>query len=294
MHSFLKIRKKTGGPKKNSNVKIEVVRGLDDHARLVLEDCGENKFAPLQVRVLQAGEYVTTDFQETKTLSDIVRELGGPTKDLNDVPLDSVLKACRMFSSHSHSVTPDEPVPNNQAVLHDVTVDVDSVTAVFKYRKPDDGKPRTLESIMQALSNGLGEHFTGFNTCTNYCANNDWMKALSSNVKGGPTIEMYDKGDRFRVRLPTPAGLEILKIWVHAHKHTHTHTHTHTRECHSAAPTQGPRVGGTSKGGTVVLPGLPREVPLLPWAVRCVCSNLAAAMMFGSMYVSVIFGTDFV
>ena len=244
MQSFLKIRTKTGGPKKNSNVNIEVVRGLDDHARLVLEDCGENKFAPLQIRVLQTGEYVTTDFQETKTLSDIVRELGGPTKDLNDVPLESVLKACRMFSSHSHSVTPDEPVPYDQAVLHDVTVDVDSVTAVFKYR--EEGKPRTLVSILEALSNGLGEHFTGFNTCTNYCANNDWMKALPSNVKGGPTIEMYDKGDRFRVRLPTPAGLEILKIWVHAHAHkhtrahTHTNTHTHTRArartCVSHAP----------------------------------------------------------
>jgi hypothetical protein len=214
MQSFLKIRKKTGGPKKNSNVKIEVNRGLDDNVRLLLADCGKNEFAPLQVRVLDAGEHVTSDFQETKTLSDIIRELGGPTKDLNDVPLESVLKACKMFSSHSHSVTPDKPVPPQQAVLHEVTVDVDSVTAVFKYR--DAGMTRTLVSILKALSDELGEHFTGFNTCTNYCANNDWMKALPSNLKGGPTIEMYDKGDRFRVRLPTPAGLEILKIWVHA------------------------------------------------------------------------------
>lgn len=208
------MRKKTGGPRKNSNVKIEV-SDINDNVRLIVADCeNQHEFAPLQVRVLDAGEYVTSDFQETKTLSEIVRELGGITTDLNDVPLESVLKACMMFSSHGHSVTADPPVPIEQAVLHAVTVDVDSVTAVFKHRNV--GMKQNIESILKKLTDTLGDGWTGFNTCTSYWANDDWIKALPSNMKGGPTMEMYEKGDRYRVHLPTPPGFEILQIWIYS------------------------------------------------------------------------------
>ena len=213
MKMFLKLRTKTDGPKRNSKSKIQV-NEVNDHVQLACEN--QHDFAPLQVRVLQAAEFVSSDFRETKTLSAIVKELQGNGKTLNEVTLKSVLKAWDMFSDHGYSTIPDEPLSPELVTLHDVTIDVDSFTAVFKHRFGSDNKVKNVESVLEEIAEIMGDDWSGFHTSTNYCANNDWIKAVSSGQKGGPTIEMHSNGERFRVRLPTPPGLEVLKIWIYS------------------------------------------------------------------------------
>ena len=104
------MKTKNGGPKRNSQNEVEINGVGDDITCAGTEtvDGEHHVFASLQARVLDADEQITFDFQETKTISEIVEELRGSHMNLNDLRLDTVLKACEMFSSHSHSVRPDQ------------------------------------------------------------------------------------------------------------------------------------------------------------------------------------------
>ena len=108
------MRTKNGGPRRDSHVEVEVaVIGEDIKCADKME---EHVFAPLQVRVLDAQEKVSFDFQESRTISEIVSEVVGSGKGLdnmtlNDLRLDVALKSCKTFSGHSHSVIADQAVP---------------------------------------------------------------------------------------------------------------------------------------------------------------------------------------
>ena len=215
MQQFLSMKTKIGGLKKNSKVEVEVNDTGHDIRCAGNDDGEQNIFASLQVRILDADEQFSFDFQETKTISEIVSELRGNLVDLNDLPLDTVLKACRKFSGHSHSVIPDEVVPVTRAVLFDVSVDIDSVLFIFK-RRNSDALPKTIDEILKNLSNTLDASWAGFHICTNYCPNNKWIKAIPCNKKGGPTIEPFEDGGRFRIHLPTPPGSEVLQVYLYS------------------------------------------------------------------------------
>ena len=215
------MRTKNGGPKRDSKNEVEI-KGVGDAITCAGTDTvdgdGEHHvFAPLQARVLDADEQISFDFQETKTISEIVEELRGSHMNLNDLRLDTVLKACEMFSAHSHSVIPDQPVNIDNVVLFQVAVDIDSALSVFKRRSLDAAK-QDIDVILKRLTDTLGTSWTGFLPCTNYCANNDWIKAFPCNKTGGPTIEPFQDGGRFRIELPTPPGTEVLKVYVYSPK----------------------------------------------------------------------------
>jgi hypothetical protein len=215
------MRTKNGGPKRDSKNEVEI-KGVGDAITCAGTDTvdgdGEHHvFAPLQARVLDADEQISFDFQETKTISEIVEELRGSHMNLNDLRLDTVLKACEMFSAHSHSVIPDQPVNIDNVALFQVAVDIDSALSVFKRRSLDAAK-QDIDVILKRLTDTLGTSWTGFLPCTNYCANNDWIKAFPSNKTGGPTIEPFQDGGRFRIELPTPPGTEVLKVYVYSPK----------------------------------------------------------------------------
>ena len=216
MTKFLDMRTKNGGPRRNSEVVVEVdVIGEDIKCADIME---EHVYAPLQVRVLDAQEKLSFDFQESKTISEIVSEVVGKHSGnltLNDLRLDVVLKSCKTFSGHCHSVIADRAVPIDRVALYKVTVDIDSALAVFKRRKVSAEK-KTIAIILKEVSDILEENWIGFQSCTNYCANNDWIKALPTKLKGGPTIEPFPESDRFRVRLPTPPGSEVLKVYIYS------------------------------------------------------------------------------
>ena len=218
MTKFLDMRTKIGGPRRNSHVEVEVaVIGEDIKCADKME---EHVFAPLQVRVLDAQEKVSFDFQESRTISEIVSEVVGLGKGLdnmtlNDLRLDVALKSCKTFSGHSHSVIADQAVPIDRVALFQVTVDIDSALTVFK-RSNVSAEEKNIGVILKEVSDILGENWIGFQSCTNYCADNDWIKALPSKLKGGPTIEPFPESDRFRVRLPTPPGSEVLKVYIYS------------------------------------------------------------------------------
>jgi hypothetical protein len=218
MTKFLDMRTKIGGPKRNSDVKCDVaVIGKDIKCADTMEE-GFKVFAPLQVRILGVQEQVDFDFQKAKTISEIVSEIQGKRSDnlkLNDLQLDVVLKSCKTFSGHSHSVLADPPVPIERVVLFEVTVDIDSALTIFKRRNVGAAR-KEINTLFKELTDTLGENWIGFQSCTNYCANNDWIKACPSKLKGGPTIEPFPQSDRFRIRLPAPPGSEVLKVYIYS------------------------------------------------------------------------------
>ena len=120
------------------------------------------------VRMLEPWEKVASDFSKSETLSTILEQFqGGKDKRLNvnSFEIDSVIKAAQILSSPSHSVRADNPFVG-EAVVHNVTVDVDSVSATFKHRKQ--GRTLTIENIFPLLEpeNGgsagnFGEHGVG-------------------------------------------------------------------------------------------------------------------------------------
>ena len=217
MQKFIQMKTKIGGVKKNSEVEIEVNDGGTDVRLAATDDEEQAVFAPLQVRILDNDEQLSYDFQETKTISDIVSDLRGNNASLNDLRLDSVLNATKMFSGHAHSVIPDEPVKIENVVLFNVTVDIDSALSVFKRRSVDSVKI-PLSTMMKNLTETLGASWTGFHCCTSYCANNEWIKAVPSNKTGGPTVEPFKDDGRFRIRLPTPQSSEVLRVYLYSPK----------------------------------------------------------------------------
>jgi hypothetical protein len=112
-------------------------------------------------------------------------------------------------------VIADQAVPIDRVALFQVTVDIDSALTVFK-RSNVSAEEKNIGVILKEVSDILGENWIGFQSCTNYCADNDWIKALPSKLKGGPTIEPFPESDRFRVRLPTPPGSEVLKVYIYS------------------------------------------------------------------------------
>lgn len=171
--------------------------------------------APLlhQARVLSSNEFIPTDFQRQQTISEIVQEIGGHQKSLNDIPANVIVKAIQKFSGHRHSVTLDQPVSPQKTKMMEVIVDIDMTLAVYK-RRPSE--KQDIEAVLKGLTRNLGQHFSGFNAYTCYTPTGEWIKAFSSKLKGGPTIEMYAKDSRYRVQLPTPIGNEVFKIWIYS------------------------------------------------------------------------------
>jgi hypothetical protein len=211
------MRTNIGGLNKNSKVEIEL-NDFGEDVRFTNKDDEEKyDFASLHVRVLDDHEEISCDFQEPKTITDIVTELQGNIINLNDLKIDAVLKACKMFSGHSHSVKPDQPVPIDRVALFEVNVDIDSALFVYKQGNAHSAK-KSIDLILKDLTDNLGASWTGFHMCTNYCANNDWINAVPSNKKSGPTIEPFEDGGRFRLHLPTPLGSEVLKVYLYSPK----------------------------------------------------------------------------
>lgn len=217
MQKFVSMKTKTGGIKKNSKVQVEL-NGTGEDIRIANKDDGEQfEFASLHVRVLDDHEEISFDFQESKEISDIVSELRGNLINLNDLTIDAVFNACKMFSGHCHSVKPNQPVPIDRVTLFEVNVDIDSALCIYK-RCNVNAEKKTIDVILKDLSDNLGANWTGFQMCTNYCANNDWMKAIPSSKAGGPTIEPFEDGGRFRIHLPTPQGSEVLQVYIYSPK----------------------------------------------------------------------------
>jgi hypothetical protein len=175
----------------------------------------EDNLAPLlhQARVLNSNEFIPTDFQRQQTISEIVQELGGQQRSLNDIPANVIVKAIQKFSGHRHSVTLDPPVSPQDTELMEVIVDIDMTLAVYRRRTSE---KQDIEVILNTLTRTLGQYFSGFNAYTSYSPTGEWIKAFSSKYKGGPTIEMYAKENRYRVQLPTPIGNEVFKIWIYS------------------------------------------------------------------------------
>ena len=215
MQKFLSMKTKIGGLRKNKKIEVEVHGKGQDLRCAGSDDEAQQEFAPLQLRVLDNDEQLSFDFQETKTISEIVTELGGNLLNLNDLRLDTVLKACKTFSGHSHSVIPDRPVNIDGVSLFGVNIDIDSALCIFK-RLNIEAAQKSIDVILKDLSDTLGTSWTGFCACTNYCANNEWIHAVPSNKQGGPTIEPFQDGGRFRIRLPTPPGSEVLKVFIYS------------------------------------------------------------------------------
>jgi hypothetical protein len=215
MQKFIDMKTNIGGLNKNSKVEVEVNAIGDDVRVASKEDEVQYDFASLHVRVLDDHEEISFDFQEPKTISDVVTELRGNLASLNDLTIDTVSKACKIFSGHSHSVIPDQLVPIDRVTLFDVNVDIDSALCIYKRRNVHAAK-KGIDDILKNLCDNLGGSWTGFHMCTNYCANNEWIHAVPSNKKGGPTIEPFGDGGRFRIHLPTPPGSEVLKVYLYS------------------------------------------------------------------------------
>ncbi len=231
MKTFLDVKNKTGGQGRNSCSKVEVQSKSDVRIpEANFED--QERIVPLllRARMLDANEFIPTDFQTKQTISEIVAELGGCNKSLNDLPGDAILKAIRKFSDHCHSVTLDEPALPNSTTLIEAIVDFDSGSAV--YTKRDEGRKKDIAEILLELNEFLGKSqhgncesprfmglskgvwFSGFNSCTSYTPNN--FMAFSSKCKGGPTVQTCPNVNVWRVQLPVPIGQEVFKIWVYS------------------------------------------------------------------------------
>jgi hypothetical protein len=215
MKKFVNMKTYISGPNKDLKADVEVNVIGEDIRFTIKEDEEQYDFASLHVRVLDDHEEISFDFQETKTIADIVTELRGNLCNLNDLTIDAVSKACKMFSGHSHSVIPDQQVPIDRVTLFDVNVDIDSALCVYKRDNVDAAK-KNIDVILKNLCDNLGACWTGFHMCTNYCANNEWINAVPSNKKGGPTIEPFEDGGRFRIHLPKPPGSEVLEVYLYS------------------------------------------------------------------------------
>ena len=229
MKAFLNLRTKTGGSNCNTCEKVEVqsksIVRLEEGTQLILDPkelklmkqyADGDTLAPLlhQARVLNSNEFIPTDFQRQQTIFEIVKEIGGCKTSLNDMPANVIMKAIQTFSGHRHSVTLDPPASPQDTKLIEIIVDIDSTSAVYKRRHNDE--KQDIEAILDSLTTHLGPHLSGFNACTNYIPTGESFQAFSSKLKGGPTIEMYEKSVRYRVQLPTPIGNEVFKIWIYS------------------------------------------------------------------------------
>lgn len=215
MQKFVTMRTNTGGLNKNSKVAVELNVYGEDIRFANKEDGEQYDFASLHVRVLDDHEEISFDFQQPKTITDVVTELRGNVCNLNDLTIDTVSKACKMFSGHSHSLIPDQPIPIDRVTLFEVNVDIDSALCIYK-RGNVDAAGKNIDTVLKNLYDTLGAKWTGFHMCTNYCANNDWINAVPSNKKGGPTIEPFEDGGRFRIHLPKPPGSEVLEVYLYS------------------------------------------------------------------------------
>ena len=179
------------------------------------------------VRMLEPWEKVASDFSKSETLSTILEQFqGGKDKRLNvnSFEIDSVIKAAQILSSPSHSVRADNPFVG-EAVVHNVTVDVDSVSATFTHRK--ENKKLTIDNIFPFLDDWARKDTTFSQNCTYWMPNRNTLHSFPSNgfkdkktkrrVKCcGPTIEIHPEGGYSRIQLPTPKGAEVLKMWIYA------------------------------------------------------------------------------
>ena len=84
MQKFLSMKTKIGGLRKNKKIEVEVHGKGQDLRCAESDDEAQQEFAPLQLRVLDNDEQLSFDFQETKTISEIVTELEGNLLNLND------------------------------------------------------------------------------------------------------------------------------------------------------------------------------------------------------------------
>ena len=177
------------------------------------------------VRMLEPWEKVVSDFSKSETLSTILKQFPcGTDKRLNSISIDNVIKAAQILSSPGHSVQADDPFLEH-AVVQKVTVDVDSVSATFNYRKI--GNKLTIDNIFMYLENWAKKDPMFCHNSTSWMPNCQALKAFPSNgfkdkktnrrVKCcGPTIEIHPDGGYSRIQLPTPIGAEVLKIWIYA------------------------------------------------------------------------------
>ena len=177
------------------------------------------------VRMLEPWEKVVSDFSISKTLSTILEQFPGvKDKSLNSIEIENVIKAAQIFSSPEHSVRADDQFLG-RAVVHKVTIDIDSVSATFNHRKLT--KKQTIDNIFNFLEDMAKKDITFCLNTTSFTPNCKALKAFPSNgfkekktnrrVKCcGPTIEIHPDGGYSRIQLPTPIGAEVLKIWIYA------------------------------------------------------------------------------
>ncbi len=177
------------------------------------------------VRMLEPWEKVASDFSISQRLSTILEQFpSGTDKRLNSLHIENVIKAAQLFSNPTHSVQADDPFVGN-CVVHKVTVDVDSVSATFNYRKR--GNPLTIDNIIDLLEEWAQKDTAFCENTTSFMPTGKTLKAFPSNgfrdkttsrrIKCcGPTIEIYPDGGYSRIQLPTPIGAEVLKIWIYA------------------------------------------------------------------------------
>ena len=179
------------------------------------------------VRMLEPWEKVVSDFSKSETLSTILEQFqGGKDKrlDVNSFEIDNVIKAAQILSSPSHSVRADDTFVGVH-VVHNVTVDVDSVSATFKHRK--EARTRTIHNIFPVLEAWAQKDTTFSQNCTSWMPNRNTLHSYPSNgfkdkktnrrvKKCGPTIEIHPHGGYSRILLPTPKGAEVLKMWIYA------------------------------------------------------------------------------
>lgn len=181
------------------------------------------------VRILDEWESFESDFSQRETVSSIVRELtGGKNESLNDIDIAIVIDAAAKFSSHGYNVVSDPPVPIEKVSVHDVTVDIDSVHATFKCRSLSEPRDRrSLDDIFKLVETTFEIDTSFFVGTTPFLPNSNGIIAIPSNgfkdqktktrtKSGGPTIEIYPKGGYSRIKLPTPMGSEVFKIWIYA------------------------------------------------------------------------------
>jgi hypothetical protein len=203
---------------------------------LSLDDTGDEEeddvWTPLltsNVRVLDEWEHLESDFSKRETISSIIRELtGGENRSLNDIDISTAIDAAAKFSDHGYAVIPDPPVPTDKVLVHEVTVDVDSVCTTFKRRALLERRDRrSLDEIFELVETTFETQPQFFQCITQFSPNSKALIAMPSNGfkdqktnkisrSGGPTIEIYPKGGYSRIKLPTPVGPEAFKIWIYA------------------------------------------------------------------------------
>ena len=225
-----------GGPKQNVCHSLRVKKYGD---LLSLDDTGDKEEEDVwtalltsNVRVLDEWEHLESDFSQRETISSIVKQLTGGEKvcSLNDIPIATIIKAAAKFSNHGYNVDADNPVPTGNVRVHDVTVDVDSVCATFKRRALLTRRDsRSLDEIVELIETTFEQDPTFFLGNTPFFPNSSCLIAIPSNgfkdqktnkrsKSGGPTIEIHPKGGYSRIKLQTPMGSEVLKIWIYAPK----------------------------------------------------------------------------